>query len=904
MLELRDIHKDYVSGGAVVHALKGISIEFGAAEFVAILGPSGCGKTTLLNILGGLDRYTSGNMLINGRSTSGFTDKDWDTYRNHSVGFVFQSYNLIMHQSVLRNVELALTISGVLRAERTERAQEALASVGLLEHIHKKPGQLSGGQMQRVAIARAIVNNPEIILADEPTGALDTETSIQVMEILKQLSQKHLVIMVTHNPELAERYATRIVRLQDGAVVSDGASWPLEGETSETPGAEERAKGKRRMSFVTALGLSLNNLKTKKGRTLLTAFAGSIGIIGIALILSLSNGANEYIQRVEEDTLSSYPITLESTALDMGSLMTAMGEHEEALVDEEARDPGAVNAVTSDNVMTGMITRMTASSSSNDLTAFKAFLDDPSGDGAVIRNLSNDIQYGYPTTLYVYSADTTNGVVQVNPATILESLGMRQEGGSSVTADAAGSMMQSISPMAGEINVWKQLVHNESLLKSQYEVLAGRLPEAYDEVVLIVAKDGSVSDYVLYALGLKDQSELSTMVQEASEGGQLQTPTASSYELSDFVGMQFKLVLPAQFYKQGANGTWTDVRSDDVALAALVGQAEPLTVVGVVRPSANAAIEERNGSIGYTAALTDYVVEHNAQEPIVLAQEADPRVDVFTGLPFDGSAVADTAQTPSDGDLKALMGSLDADTQAKLQERLEQAQALGMDDGRIAELMGGLATPQTTSATYEGNLEILQVSSLDEPTSISIYAKDFDAKEQIMGLIDGYNAQARADGAPEKVIQYGDYVGLMMSSVRTVIDAISYILIAFVAISLVVSSIMIGIITYISVLERTKEIGILRSIGASKRDVSRVFNAETFVIGLFAGVLGIGVTLLLLIPINMVVYDLTGIVGMARLPWQAALVLVLVSVVLTYVGGLIPARMAARRDPVTALRSE
>ncbi len=918
MLELRDIYKDYAVGDDVVRALKGISVTFRDSEFVSILGQSGCGKTTLLNILGGLDRYTTGDLIINGRSTKGFNDKDWDTYRNHSIGFVFQSYNLIMHQTVLRNVELALTISGVSRKERVRRAEEALIRVGLGDQMHKKPTQLSGGQMQRVAIARAIVNNPEIILADEPTGALDTATSVQIMEILKELSQDRLVIMVTHNPELAQQYSTRIVRLQDGNITADTMPYhPEEGyrrahvpttrrerRQMEKELRAQSGKGKKRMSFLTALGLSFNNLRTKKGRTILTAFAGSIGIIGIALILSLSNGTNEYIAGVEEDTLSSYPITLESSTMDLGSLLTSMSAMAGGSSSDEDGD-AAVDEVASDNVMTTMIQRMTSSQATNDLEAFKAYIDDPDSDGARIKDLVNDIQYGYDTTLYTYASDTSNGLVRTNPSTIMNSLGLQQETTQDTTADAASglmdSMTSSMSAMGGSsTDVWKQLMDNEDLLKSQYDVLAGRLPEAYNEVVIVTENDGTVSDYLLYTLGLKDQSELSQMVQDAYAGEELAEPKAESYTFDELMNLSFKLVLPSDCYSQNEDGTWTDRSGDEEYMKSVVDNAETLKVVGIIRPNENAAIEENNGSVGYTAALTDYIVEQNRASAIVQQQLNNPDVDVFTGIAFTPS------ETPAYtmDDVYNYMNTLDEATRAGVQAQIDQAYAAGMTDEQIVEQFAGVLTQPTTNATYEGNLDRLEVSDLDSPSSISIYAKDFDSKEEITDIIDAYNTQMQNDGEDAKVIQYTDYVGLMMSSVRTVIDAISYILIAFVAISLVVSSIMIGIITYISVLERTKEIGILRAIGASKRDVSRVFNAETFVVGLFSGVLGIGVTLVLLIPANIIIHNLTGIAGMAQMPWVGAVVLIVISVLLTLIGGLIPSRMAAKRDPVAALRSE
>ena len=920
MLELRDIYKDYPSGDDIVRALKGVSIKFRDSEFVSILGQSGCGKTTLLNIIGGLDHYTTGDLVINGRSTKGYNDKDWDTYRNHSIGFVFQSYNLIPHQTVLRNVELALTISGVGRRERTERAEEALIAVGLGDQMHKKPNQLSGGQMQRVAIARALVNNPDIVLADEPTGALDSETSVQVMEILKQVSQTRLVIMVTHNPELAMQYSTRVVRLLDGRITEDSDPFEpapqLGGDWSRRPQSKRErrraikearkasGKGKRRMSFLTALNLSMRNLLTKKGRTVLTAFAGSIGIIGIALILSLSNGAQGYINSVEQDTLSSYPVQLQSENVDMSAMLAAMGAMTGSGGDEVEGTP---TEITTDNVMTSIIERLGSGSTHNDLGAFRDYIEN--GDGHVIYDYANDVRYGYDVILNVYSSDTSDGVVQVNPSTLMSTIGLSSMSTTALAENdsAAGSLvssMSSMSPMMSEVDAWDQLLNNQEVLDSQYDVLAGRMPQSYDEVVLITDKDGHISDYLLYTLGLKDQQEVADMLQDVVDGEDLSVPNPETYAFDDFLGMTFKLVPASSRYQQNADGTWTDMSEDEAFMTSAISAAEDLTVVGVICPNENASIEETNGAIGYRADLTEHLIELNNSSAIAQAQQADPTVDVFTGLPF-ATGEETAAPTYTMDDVYAYMATLDAEMQAAMQAQIDQAYAAGMTDDQIVEQFAAmLPVPQESDATYEGNLEKMGVADVSEPTSIEIYAKDFESKELITNLIEDYNAQMEEDGEESKVLQYTDYVGLMMSSVRTVIDAISYILIAFVAISLVVSSIMIGIITYISVLERTKEIGILRAIGASKRDVSRVFNAETFVIGLLSGVLGIAVTLLLLIPANLIIHNLTGIANMAQLPWIGAGILIVISVLLTLIGGIIPSRMAAKRDPVTALRTE
>ena len=993
MLELKDIYKDYPSGDEIVRALKGVTIKFRDSEFVSILGQSGCGKTTLLNIIGGLDHYTTGDLVINGRSTKGYNDKDWDTYRNHSIGFVFQSYNLIPHQTVLRNVELALTISGVKGRERTRRATEALVAVGLGDRIHMRPGQLSGGQMQRVAIARALVNNPDIVLADEPTGALDSETSVQVMEILKKVAETKLVIMVTHNPELAQRYSTRIVRLLDGRITEDSDPFELnvaehgalprpltkrERRRAEKAARRASGKGKRRMSFLTALGLSMRNLATKKGRTILTAFAGSIGIIGIALILSLSNGAQEYINGVEQDTLSSYPIQIQSENVDMSALMSVMGAMgggdgsdvgDSGSGDGSSSESQAPSKVTTNNIMTNIIQKLGSGSSNNDLKSLRDYIEN--GNGHQIYDLANDVRYGYDTTLYVYGKDVDGNVLQVNPSTVMSTLGIADAmGATDQTEDqsAAGSIvssMSTMSPMMSSYDVWDQLMNNGELLSSQYDVLSGRMPESYDEVVLITDKNGRISDYLLYSLGMKDQSDVNQMLVDVVNGKELDAPKAESYSFDDFVGMTFKLVPSSDFYQKQADGTWKNMKSDQSYMDDVYGKAEDLKIVGVIRPKDNAAIEETQGAIGYRADLTEHVVNLVNESDVAKAQQDSPDTDIFTGLPFgknDDGTLTEAGQEAQDAEKAAAqaggsssgaatasaepvtfatvddalayaqqLAASDPATAAAIQTGVDQMRAAGMTDDVIAaQLPAALAqngvtlpalgpdgtpvaqaaavqaTPAKTvsDATYEGNLRKIGVSDVDSPSTVEIYARDFDAKEQITKIIDDYNTQMKDAGEDGKVIQYSDYVGLMMSSVRTVIDAISYILIAFVAISLVVSSIMIGIITYISVLERTKEIGILRAIGASKRDVSRVFNAETFAIGLISGLLGIGVTLLAIVPINVVVYQVAGVANLAALPWQAALILIGISVVLTYVGGLIPAHMASKKDPVLALRTE
>ena len=982
MLELKNIVKDYVTGDETVHALKGLSITFRDSEFVSVLGQSGCGKTTLLNIIGGLDQYTSGDLVIDGRSTKDYSDKDWDTYRNHSVGFVFQTYNLISHQTVLANVELALTISGVSAAERRQRATQALEAVGLGDQLHKKPNQLSGGQMQRVAIARALVNDPEIVLADEPTGALDSATSVAVMDILKEVARDRLVIMVTHNPDLAEQYSTRVVRLLDGRITED--SNPYEPVTGDKTGSRSDDKGKRRMSLRTALGLSMNNLLTKKGRTILTAFAGSIGIIGIALILSLSNGTQEYINRMEQDTLSSYPIEINAESMDMAALMSAMTELRESSHAEleEARNAagGGITGITSSNIMTNIISSISSGATTNDLAAFRTYLEQ--GEGHRIYDLVNALNYGYSTGVYLYNADYEGGVLQVNPSTLLANAGLSGVSSQAMSDSSGDQLISSFGTASSfsfmnQTDVFDEMLDNEKLIGSQYDVLAGHMPQAYDEVVLIVTDEGRVSDYLLYAIGLKDQSDVADMFDAVAKGEELESAPATHYEFDDFLGMTFKLVLPTDYYQRNDDGTWSDVRNNAYALADVVARGTDVRIVGVICPNVNASIAENTGSIGYTSALQTYAIEAVANSDIVKAQLADPEIDVFTGKPFPGTAAAEealaaaeAAQAQEDeqaqegsegsstnafssllggggnamGSFSSMMGGastpevssassdtklpttmeeleeqiaqLPDDERAKVERQLSMARAFGMSDEDILasmEQMNAYAASAASSAdddavvsssTYEANLARLELSHVDTPSSIAIYAKDFASKEEITHLIESYNSQMRDAGEDDKVIQYSDYVGLLIGSVRNVIDAISYILIAFVAISLVVSSIMIGIITYISVLERTKEIGILRSIGASKRDVSRVFNAETFVIGLVAGVIGIVVTVILDIPANIIIENITGVHNLAVLPPVAAVGLIVISVILTLIGGIIPSRLAANRDPVQALRTE
>ena len=889
MLELKGITKDYAAGENVVHALKGISVTFRDREFVSILGQSGCGKTTLLNIIGGLDQYTRGDLVINGRSTKSYRDRDWDTYRNHSVGFVFQSYNLIPHQTVLANVEMALLLSGTPKAERRRRAEEALVRVGLGEHLKKRPNQLSGGQMQRVAIARAIVNDPEIILADEPTGALDTETSVEVMEILKELSRDRLVIMVTHNPQLAEEYSDRIVRIKDGLITSDSspvdpAREGLTQEQIQEHAVADARKGKRSMSFASALALSFNNLMTKKGRTFLTAFAGSIGIIGIALILSLSDGTQNYIADTEESTMGSYPLTINATSMDMASMMTSMMG-----TSDELSAPNESGAIESKDLITGMVSGVANGATENDMEAIKAWLDTNPGD---IQSLVTDIEYSYATPLNVYKSDTSEGVVQVNPATVLDSLGIAM--GTTQT-----EMLSSMSGGSGTAyDVWTPLLPNRETWERDYDVVAGRMPETWNEVVIYVDKNDRISDYTLYALGLMDQSELRGMMADVIAGEKVEETETTTYTYDELMSLTFKLLPESAKYAEQADGTWADMSEDEDYLRDAVDAADEVRVVGIVRPSEDNATGSNWGAVLYTPELTEHLIEQVDESPAVQAQEETPGTDIFTGLPFEENTVSLSMDA-----IELMISQMPGDQAAELTEYIEDLRAEDMSDEDIAAAFSEQLASQTDNATFEGNLEILGKASLDEPSSISIYPVDFEAKEQIDELIEEYNEQVRVDGEGTE-IQYTDMVGMLMSSVTDIVNALTYILIAFVAISLVVSSIMIGIITYISVLERTKEIGILRAIGASKKDVSRIFTAETFIIGLVSGVLGIAVTVLLDIPVNMIIYQVAGVENLAAVPLVPGIALVLISVGLSFIAGLAPSRMAAKKDPVTALRTE
>ncbi len=886
MLILKDIAKDYDTGSTKVEALKGIDLQFRQCEFAAILGPSGCGKTTLLNIIGGLDQYTRGDLIINGKSTKQFKDSDWDTYRNHSIGFVFQSYNLIPHQTVLSNVELALTLSGVSREERRRRAIEALEKVGLSDQLKKKPNQMSGGQMQRVAIARALVNDPDILLADEPTGALDSETSLQVMEILKEVSKDKLVIMVTHNPDLADQYASRIIRLLDGKVTSD--SDPCTEAETKT-GTEENQK-KPSMSFLTALSLSLNNLLTKKGRTVLTAFAGSIGIIGIALILSLSAGVNAYINRVEQDTLSSYPIEIEATTVDMTDMMSGMmGISKDERVHEDGK-------IYSGSRMTKIMSGWMSGITDNNLKAFKQFLDD---EASGVEPLVSGIQYEYATPLTLYRIDEDGNPIQVNPSTVLEATGMMSM--MSMMGSSSGITDTMMSSSMRMMNAFEALLDNPELLASQYEVLTGRMPEALDEVVLIVNSRNELSDYALYALGLKDQSELKEIFDALMRGEAIESEDME-FTYEELMGLRFRLLLNTDIYeKQGSN--WANRSEDDAYIMKKLQDSLEIKIVGILRPAAGSVATSTTGAVGYKFELMEYLLDQVKNSQIVQEQIANPTIDIFTGQPFDTNKVdlleaLDSMSVSEFIDQYAGSLGLNAD----IQQRLSQVPSFALNLVSKEDLRQVLASvlPKDTGNSLEKNLATLGVCDIDEPSAIYLYPKDFEAKGKLTDIISAYNEAA----SEEDVIRYTDYVGLIMSSVTDIINAISYVLIAFVAISLVVSSIMIGIITYISVLERTKEIGILRAIGASKRDVSRVFNAETLIVGFVAGGIGILVTMGLVVLMNIIIKNITGIPNLAGLPAKAGLILVGVSMVLTLIAGLIPSRMAAKKDPVVALRTE
>lgn len=873
MLQLNNITKDYISGDTVVNALKGISISFREHEFVSILGQSGCGKTTMLNIIGGLDRYNDGDLIIGGRSTKEFKDKDWDSYRNHKIGFIFQSYNLIPHQTVLSNVELALTLSGVSKTERRKRAVEALEMVGLGDQINKKPNQMSGGQMQRVAIARALVNDPDIILADEPTGALDSETSVQVMDILKKISDNKLIIMVTHNAELAEQYSSRIIRLLDGKVTDDTAPYeiPAGKEISPVAGALDK-KEKVSMSFFTALSLSFKNLLTKKGRTFLTSFAGSIGIIGIALILSLSSGFQAYINRVQEDTVSTYPITIENESVDYSSMLNSMMGETGTVEDKEE---GRIYAAP---VMSQLVNTMSAEVKKNNLSELKKYLESPDCN---IGDYVLDVQYQYDIPLNVYAKDYSGGINKVNPSTLYQDIwGVSDE-----------TMSSSLVSSFSNTDMWSQMIDNQDLLNSQYDLVAGSWPDNYNEVVVVADKNHQITDVSLYALGIRNSSELKNIMINLNK--QLDDKV-SSYSYEDFLNLRFKVVLPSAYYRYDeATGAYKNMSSSEDYVKQLIDNGIEVKVSGIIVAKDDAVATSITGVVGYTKNLVDYIVSENNKSDIVKAQLDNPDIDVLTGLPFSTVDIDLTMD-----DINAYISTL-----PKEQQKIISAYIANLSDDVIIEMFKS-QIQQSSSNTYKSNIEALGYVTTDNPSKINIYAKDFESKDAISDIISAYNDKVKSEGNDSLEISYTDYIGLMMSSVSKVVDAISYVLIAFVSISLVVSSIMIGIITYISVLERTKEIGILRSIGASKHDISRVFNAETMIVGLVAGIIGIGFTLLLNIPINIIIKKFSGISGVAVLPLKGALILIAISVFLTLIAGLIPARVASKKDPVIALRTE
>ena len=838
MLELKSISKIYEVADQKQKALNKINIKFRENEFVSILGPSGSGKTTLLNIVGGLDQYTSGDLVINGISTKKYTDRDWDTYRNHRVGFVFQTYNLIPHQTALQNVELALTLSGVSKEERRRKAIKVLKEVGLGNHMNKRPNQMSGGQMQRVAIARALINDPDILLADEPTGALDSETSLQVLDLLKDIAKDKLVIMVTHNPELAINYSTRIVKLLDGEITDD--SNPFDGVEEEKQHKKDK---KTSMSFLTALSLSLNNLMTKKGRTILTAFAGSIGIIGIALILSLAHGINKYIERTEEETLSMYPLVIEKESVDMSAILQTMaGANERG----EAYNDDKIHSV---NIMGDMFKTMQEKVKRNDIKNFKTYLE----DNKEIKNYVTEIDYNYKVQLNLYKNEPDK-VIRVNPTTVLDTIGF---GASSVSPLYSGFL--------SGYDVFFELFNDEEIMKRQYTLVAGEWPDNYNELVLEIGNNNEISDYTLYSLGILDQNELKVQFNNMISNKEIVFED-HEYNKEDFLGLTFKLVLNTDYY-QKENGVWVDKSEDEEYMKSVIANSEEVKIVGIIKRNEEAVGGDSSyGLIGYRGELMDHLIKRINSSEIAKEQLSNKEINVFTGEKFMTSANIDIANmTPE-----------------------QQAAFASMNSSK------------KTTSSYEENISVLGIADLDVPDSISIYPKDFDSKEKIIEIIDKYN-EGKSE---EDKIEYSDIVGIMMKSVTSIVNVISSVLIAFVAISLIVSSIMIAIITYISVIERTKEIGILRAIGASKKDISRVFNAETLIEGLAAGVFGIVTTIILNIPINIIIKKVVDISNISILPVGGAIILIIISVLLTVIAGLIPSKIASKKDPVEALRTE
>lgn len=915
MLQVQNICKKYKTGDLVQTALDNVSLNLRDNEFVAILGPSGSGKTTLLNIIGGLDRYDSGDLIINGISTKKYKDRDWDSYRNHTIGFVFQSYNLIPHQSVLSNVELALTISGISRTERRKRAKEALEKVGLGNQLHKRPNQMSGGQMQRVAIARALVNNPDILLADEPTGALDSETSVQVMELLKEVAKDRLVVMVTHNPELAEDYATRIVRVKDGHIVDDTAPFDIEKEKLQEP--QHKNMGKSSMSILTALSLSFNNLRTKKGRTFLTAFAGSIGIIGIALILSFSNGVNTYITDIQKSTMTSYPISIEAETIDLTSIM----QKGQSSMDDTQAVNHELDGVYSNGKDIEMASSITTSFTKNNLTEFKKYLDNSDSEiNKYIRE--NGIVYSYNTKFDVFTYDSEGTFVNTDGSTLRSNNSASATNMMADMSSSYGGMSMSMGTTTKSNNFTELLPGSEQASVSKavtdsYDVLYGNWPSAYDEVVMVLNKNNEISSAVLYQLGILPTSEYKDIMKKIDASEEVTMDTLKlSYE--DICNKEYYLVPASDTYLKDDSGNYKSISNDTAKLKDIVADGLKLKVVGVVRQNDDNDNALINNAIGYTKALTDYLIDYADKSDVVKAQRENKDINVTNGMAF--SPADDNAKI---ADAKVYLANLGVSDKASMFKNMIQmiyadnqqmyTQIMAMSEAQQAEMLDSyLQNPDDetllsiyntyiSTGTYDDNMDSFGVISYDAPSAINIYVDSFEDKDAVSDCIKKYNEGANE----EDKISYTDYVGLLMSSVTTIINVITYVLVAFVAVSLVVSSIMIGIITYISVLERTKEIGILRAIGASKRNISQVFNAETFIIGFCSGIIGIAITLLLLIPSNSIIHAVTKSTSVnAALPPVSAVVLIILSMVLTFIGGLIPAKNAAKKDPVTALRTE
>ena len=925
MLQIQKISKKYITGDLVQTALNEVSLNLRDSEFVAILGPSGSGKTTLLNIIGGLDRYDSGDLIINGISTKKYKDRDWDSYRNHTIGFVFQSYNLIPHQTVLSNVELALTISGISKAERKKRAIEALEKVGLGKQLHKKPNQMSGGQMQRVAIARALVNDPEILLADEPTGALDSETSIQVMDLLKEVAKDRLVVMVTHNPELAEEYANRIVKVKDGHIISDSNPYEIDIKNMAPPKHENM--GKASMSLLTALSLSFNNLKTKKGRTLLTAFAGSIGIIGIALILSLSNGVNTYIDNIQKDTMTSYPISIEAETIDISSIMSS-GEPTPGKPSDVNHD---LNAIYSNGSGIEMASTMTSSFTENNLTEFKKYLDNP--DSEINQYVGeNGIIYSYDTKFGVYTKDSEGTFVNTDGSTLTD----KNSSSTTMTGISAMSSMpiSKISGFSSSSNNFKELLPGKDgasvsdAIKDSYDLLYGDWPTAYDEVILTLDQNNEISATTLYQLGILPSAEYKELMTKIENGEEIKLES-KSWKYEDICNQEFYMIPDCDTYISNGNGTFTSIKDNVNEMEKLLDNAIKLKITGVVRPKEDAKNASITSAIGYTKALTDYIIEYTDNSEVVKAQKESSTINVLNGMEFspssddekiadakkylEGLGVSDKAnlfktmmysmQSTSNVEDEGISTSMQAGTPDISTMSEEQLAAMldeylkSPDDDTLLKIYDAYIS----TGSYDDNMTTFGVVSLDAPSSISIYTDSFENKEAISDCIEDYNSTANE----EDQISYTDYIGILLSSITTIIDVISYVLIAFVAVSLIVSSIMIGIITFISVMERTKEIGILRAIGASKHNISQVFNAETFIIGLCSGLLGVGISALLLIPINSIIHSVLNLDTInASLPLSSAIGLIILSMILTIIGGFVPAKKAAKKDPVTALRTE